>query len=277
MTRARLTGAALLGALAAGLALQAPAASSPLPIPSLPTDLLSEPFTGAPATANPLPHEPIAQNPYLSANGTNSMHDDAYASDAYEVSGPLGRAMAVRSATYGVSECATMAFDSRGRIVGLCGDLTGFKLRLIDPMTLATIGSTLTTSRRDLLALQNPFTDICGGTYFSLDAHDVATVVTVGRQIWRVRVDDAGFTKLGAYDVSADVPTDDCLVATMPDWSGRIFFATQQGRVGVIDLSDSRATNAKALPLRVTLRDDGVLTVQRPSGRVLRIQGCSAR
>ncbi|HEX7717418.1 MAG TPA: hypothetical protein VF416_09030 [Marmoricola sp.] len=247
MTRARLTGAALLGALAAGLALQAPAASSPLPIPSLPTDLLSEPFTGAPATANPLPHEPIAQNPYLSANGTNSMHDDAYASDAYEVSGPLGRAMAVRSATYGVSECATMAFDSRGRIVGLCGDLTGFKLRLIDPTTLATIGSTLTTSRRDLLALQNPFTDICGGTYFSLDAHDVATVVTVGRQIWRVRVDEAGFTRLGAYDVSADVPTDDCLVATMPDWSGRIFFATQQGRVGVID-PDSGAVRTMKFP-----------------------------
>jgi hypothetical protein len=31
------------------------------------------------------------------------------------------------------------------------------------------------------------------------------------------------------------VPGDDCVVATMPDWSGRIFFATQQGRVGVVD------------------------------------------
>ncbi|RKQ86837.1 hypothetical protein C8N24_4852 [Solirubrobacter pauli] len=48
-------------------------------------------------------------------------------------------------------------------------------------------------------------------------------------------------------------------------------------RVGVLDLDGDRGANAKPLPLRITLRADGVLTVQRPSGRVLRIQGCSAR
>ena len=41
------------------------------------------------------------------------MHNDAYASDAYEVSGPLGRNLQVRSASYGVSECATMGFDAK--------------------------------------------------------------------------------------------------------------------------------------------------------------------
>ncbi len=86
MTRARLTAVVVLAALTA--LVPAAAVSSPLPIPALPTDLLTEPFTGSPATAQPLPHEPIGQNPHLSANGTNSMHDDAYASDAYEVSGP---------------------------------------------------------------------------------------------------------------------------------------------------------------------------------------------
>jgi hypothetical protein len=232
MSRVRLAATALLAALAA----LAPAAagSAVLPIPTLPPGFLSQPFTGQPATAQPLPHEPIGQNPFLAPNGRNSMHDDAYASDAYEVSGPLGKDLRVQSATYGVSECATVAFDSRGRLLGLCGGLEGFKLRLINPTSLAQIAA-LTTSNRALLPLTNPFSDICGGTYFSLDPDDVAYVLTTAKQIWKVHVDAAALTKIGSYDVSAAVPGDDCVVATMPDWSGRIFFATQQGRVGVVD------------------------------------------
>ena len=232
MTRVRLVAAALFVALL-GL-VPAAAGSSPLPIPTLPTDLLTEPFTGTPASAQPLSHEPIPQNPVLSPNGTSSMHDDAYASDAYEGSGPLGHDLEVRSATYGISECATIAFDSRGRIVGLCGGLEGFTLRLIDPTTLQQVAQ-LQTSSRDLLSLSNPFSDICGGTYFYLDRNDVAYVLTTAKQIWKIQVGTDSLTKVGSYDVSAQVPGNDCVVATMPDWSGRIFFATQQGRVGVVD------------------------------------------
>jgi hypothetical protein len=234
MTRARRAAAALLVSALAGLTALVPAAATPLPIPPLPTDLLTEPFTGTPATAQPLAHEPIAQNPVLAPNGSNSMHDDAYASDAYEVSGPLGNHLQVRSATYGVSECATIAFDSRHRIVGLCGGLEGFTLRLIDPTTLTQLAS-LKTSTRDLLSLSNPFSDICGGTYFYLDKDDVAYVLTTDKQIWKIQVTATGLERTGTYDVAAEVPGDDCVVATMPDWSGRIFFATEQGRVGVVD------------------------------------------
>ncbi len=235
MNRVRLAALAALTALAVAVPAQIGAANGALPIPSLPTDLLTEPFSGTPATANPLPHEPIGQNPFLSPNGTNSMHNDAYASDAYEVSGPLGKNLVVRSASYGVSECATMAFDSRGRIVGLCGGLEGFKLRLINPTTLRTIGSDLTTSSRNLLALKNPFSDICGGTYFSLSHDDIAYVLTSAKQVLKVKVNENGFTQIGSFDASAAIPADDCLVATLPDWSGNIFFASQQGRVGFID------------------------------------------
>jgi hypothetical protein len=235
MNRARLAAVAALAALAVVLPAGVGVANGALPIPSLPTDFLTQPFSGTPATANPLPHEPIGQNPFLSPNGTNSMHNDAYASDAYEVSGPLGHNLKVRSATYGVSECATMAFDSRGRIVGLCGDLSGFKLRLIDPVTLRTIGADLKTSSRNLLTLQNPFSDICGGTYFALGSDDVAYVLTTTKQVWKVKVTATGFTKIGSFDASAAMPASDCMVATLPDWSGNIFFATQDGRVGFIN------------------------------------------
>jgi len=232
MRPARILVVALLAVVAALVPVAA--GSSPLPIPTLPTDLLTEPFTGTPAVAQPLDHEPIGQNPVLAPNGSNSMHNDAYASDAYESAGPLGRDLEVRSATYGVSECATIAFDSRGRIVGLCGGLEGFTLRLIDPTTLQQVAQ-LQTSSRDLLSLSNPFSDICGGTYFYLDRNDVAYVLTTAKQIWKIQIGTDSLTKVGSYDVSAQVPGNDCVVATMPDWSGRIFFATQQGRVGVVD------------------------------------------
>ncbi|HWU22751.1 MAG TPA: hypothetical protein VN088_14545 [Nocardioides sp.] len=193
-------------------------------------------LNGSPATPQPIVADVPPQNPFLAPDGTSSMHNDAYGTNAYQVGGPLGRSLQVTSRSYGVSECATIAFDSRGRIVGLCGGLQGFALRLIDPVTLRQI-ATLTTSTRSLTSLSNPFADICGGTYFYLDAHDVATVVTTAKTIIRVRVGASSLTRIGTYDVAADVPGKDCLVATMPDWSGDIFFATQQGRVGVIAAS----------------------------------------
>jgi hypothetical protein len=47
-------------------------------------------------------------------------------------------------------------------------------------------------------------------------------------------------------------------------------------RVGTLQLDGGRSANAKPLPLRLRLREDGTLTVRRPSGRVLVTQGCSA-
>jgi hypothetical protein len=210
-------------------------AISGLPIPSLPTDLLVPRFVGGPATAQPIAHPPIPQNPWLSPDGTNTMHNDAYASDAYQVSGPLGRNLKVTSASYGVRECATIAFDSQGRIIGLCGGLEGFAMMVIDPVTLRPL-SELRTSARNLLAGTNPFTDICGGTYFFLDADDVAYPTTGQKTVLKIQVrPDGTLVKQHEWSVAAQIPADDCLIATMPDWDGRIWFFTQQGHVGTLD------------------------------------------
>lgn len=209
-------------------------AISGLPIPSLPTDLLVPRFVGAPASADPIKHPPIPQHPHLSPNGTNSMHNDAYASDAYQVGGPLGRNLRVTSASYGIRECATMAFDSRGRIVGLCGGLEGFTLMVIDPKTLRPV-SELRTSARDLTTGANPLTDICGGTYFFLDGDDVAYPTTVDKSVWKVQVrEDGTLVKQQEWNLEDRIPADDCLIATMPDWQGLVWFVTQQGGVGTL-------------------------------------------
>ena len=253
MLRPRTLLATLTLLLGAGLALpQADAAPAPqagpgipglpslptvpgLPIPAWPTDALLPQFLGAPATARPVRHRKIPRLPMLSPNGTSSMHNDAYATDAYEVSGPLGANLQVTTASYGVRECATVAFDSRGRIVGLCGGLEGFVLMVIDPVTLQPI-SELQTSQRDLTNGKNPFTDICGGTYFFLDKLDRAYPTTANQEIWKVAVRaDGSMAKEQVWSVAGAIAKDDCLIATMPDWKGRIWFFTQQGHVGTID------------------------------------------
>jgi hypothetical protein len=225
---------------------QIPAISG-LPIPSLPTDLLVPKFIGSAAAPRPINHPPVAQNPWLAPNGTNSMHNDAYASDAYAVSGPLGRNVKVTSASYGIRECATMAFDSHGRIVGLCGGLEGFTMMVIDPVTLRPI-SELRTSQRNLLSGTNPLTDICGGTYFFLDGSDTAYPTTVDKTVQKITVSaDGKLSKQHEWALADHLADDDCLIATMPDWSGRIWFFSQQGVVGTIN-RETGAVRTTRLP-----------------------------
>lgn len=217
-----------------------------LPIPPLPTDLLVPRFTGAAVTAQPLDAPPVPQNPWLAPNGRSSMHNDAYSTDAYAVSGPTGRALTMRTASYGIRECATMAFDSHDRIVGLCGGLEGFTMMVIDPVTLRAI-SQLQLSARDFSKAANPFTDLCGGTYFFLDDQDRAYATTTESAIAEVQVGaDGRLAKGRTWPLASYLGADDCLVATGVDWSGTVWWFSQQGTVGTLD----RATGlVKALEL----------------------------
>jgi hypothetical protein len=240
-----------LGLLAAlGLALQPapsqadgvtlpPIPSLPgFPIPALPTDLLVPSYVGAPATAQPLAHPAIPQNPWLAANGRSSMHNDSYSSDAYQVSGPLGRNLKVTTASYGIRECATVTFDAQGRIEALCGGIDGFMMMLIDPVTLKPI-TELPMPGRNLLSLSNPFTDICGGTYFVLTNDDRALALTTTNEIWEVS-QAAGPTliRTRSWQLEGQLASaDDCVVAITLDWAGRAWFFSQQGVAGTLDLA----------------------------------------
>jgi hypothetical protein len=162
------------------------------------------------------------------------MHDDAYATDSYTGPGPLGRRPVVTSALYGVEECATEAFDRAGRIVALCGDLSGPVLRLLNPVTLAVVATQTLPARKFKLGV-SPLSDLCGGTYFYLDEQDRAVVTTTQRHIDVVADTGTAFVRQRSYDLTAAVPSDDCLIALMPDWSGRIWFETGAGIVGAVD------------------------------------------
>jgi hypothetical protein len=208
-----------------------------LPIPSLPTDLLVPKFIGAAVAPNPLSAPDVPQNPYLAPNGRSSMHNDAYSTDAYAVSGPIGRKLKVTSRSYGIRECATVAFDSHGRLVGLCGGLEGFTMMVIDPVTLNVIDE-LRVSARDLTSGANPLTDICGGTYFFLDPDDHAFATTTGSGIAELAVaTDGTVTRVRDWPMASHLAEDDCLVATGVDWNGVLWWFSQQGVVGTLDRS----------------------------------------
>jgi hypothetical protein len=209
-------------------------AGAAVPIPSLPSPLLVPTYVGSAGTASPIASFAVPQNPHLAPNGRSNMHDDAYATDSYVGPGPLGRKPVVTSALYGVEECATEAFDSAGRIVALCGNLVGPVLRLLDPVTLDVL-ATQSLPARQIRPGTSPLSDLCGGTYFYLDDQDRAVVATTDRHILVVAETGGGFAVQRSYDLTSAVPSDDCLIALMPDWAGRIWFESGNGIVGELD------------------------------------------
>src|SRR5437870_2477396 len=120
-------------ALASVLALAAAAGATPIP-----NDPFAAPvpaFVGAPATPRPVSAPAVPQHPFMAPNGRSNIHDDAYQTDTYVGGGPLGRGPEVLS-TQQNAECASLTFDSAGRIVTICVGLEGPRLAMFDPATL---------------------------------------------------------------------------------------------------------------------------------------------
>ena len=158
------------------LAAAAPAAAAPpAPIPEGPQAGSLKTFIGAPAVQRPVEAVDPPRHPFMAPNSRSNLHVDAYQTDVHQGPGPLGRDMR-RVETFLSSECASVTFDSRGRIVTVCVGLDGPKLFLMDATTLETL-STFPLPPR-VPGGGNVFTDFGGGGYFYLDEHDRAVIPT---------------------------------------------------------------------------------------------------
>jgi hypothetical protein len=207
------------------------AAVPPVPIPEGSTS--APEFIGSPATPNPVTAPEPPRHPFMAPNGKSEIHVDAYQSDANSWSGPLGGQME-KVSTFQAAECASHTFDSAGRLVTVCVGLEGPRLLMFDPHTLELLAEFQLPPRQ--VGGPNPFTDFSGGGYFYLDNRDRAVIPTTNRQVWVVReTSGPGFALDRAYDVSTAVTPDDKLFSALPDWSGRIWFASAKGVVGTID------------------------------------------
>lgn len=234
-TRRAVAGTLGAAVVVAGLVIVVP--DGWLPVPPGPGVLATPAYQGRPATPRRVPAGEVPAHPHLAANGLNSMHNDAWATDAYEVSGPLGRQPHVDTAWFGIEECATITFDREGRLVTLCGDINGPSLHVIDPETMRKRASMDLPERQK--SDKRPWEDLCGGAYMYLDNDHRAILATTDRQIMAVRTSDKDGEPHLATDESWDlkpyVPHEDCLIALLPDWKGLIWWQSQDGLVGTID------------------------------------------
>ncbi len=216
-----------------------------LPVPPGIGAMAAPRYTGRPALPNPIELD-VPQHPRLAANGSSSMHNDGWASDAYAGPGPLGESPEVDTAWYGVKECATLAFDTRKRLIALCGSYSGPVLHVIDPESMRPQDTFELPARRDNGNGKRPWEDLCGGAYFFLDDQDRAVVATTERTVVVLTTADGDgepdLTVQATYDLTRQVPEDDCLIALMPDWEGKIWYATEDGRVGFVDNGTGKAT-----------------------------------
>ncbi len=220
-----------LGALLALLATTAGA----VPIPQDPHASPVPAFVGATAMVHRVRTRRVPQHPFMAPNGRSNIHDDAYQTDAYVVAGPLGRNPETLS-TLRNAECASVTFDSAGRIVTICVGVEGPRLEKIDPVTLETL-ATFPLPPRSGAGGGSVFSDFSGGGYFYLDAQNRAVTPTNSRQIWVVAETDdaAGFALDHVYDLSTVVLPPDAIISALPDWSGRLWFATVNALVGTVD------------------------------------------
>ncbi|KRF34828.1 hypothetical protein [Nocardioides sp. Soil805] len=229
ITRRGLAIAAAVVAAVAGIIVVVP--DGWLPVPPSPGVLVAPSYVGRPAQARPLQVGTVPQNPHLARNGAGAVLDDAWSTGATPWSGPVGLQPEVDSAWYGLEHCTTLTLDGRDRLVGLCGDRGGSALHVIDPDSL----HPLATKR-----LPSPKDDGCAAGLDAayLDAGDRMVVATSDRRVLAVSTADADgepdLTTDRTWDLSTQVPADDCVVALLPDWQGRIWWATRGGLVGTV-------------------------------------------
>ena len=231
-------GGAAVGVLAAVIGLVVLVPDGWLPIPPSPGLLVLPGYAGRPAAELPVGAGAIAQNPHLAPNGASSRHNDASASNTSPWSGPIGLEPEVDTTWFGLEKCASLAVDTHDRVVATCQDPDGPSMHVIDP------GSMRKLATKDLPepAEDSPDDSPCDGASFYLDAEGRAIVATSDRRILAVRTADADgeadLTTDEVWDLAGDVPADDCLVAILPDWSGRIWFTTADGLVGTVAPED---------------------------------------
>jgi len=206
------------------------------PAAPIPQDPLADAprFVGGPALPRPVSAPAVPRHPYMAPNGDSNLHDDAYATDTYDRTGPLGRGLRVTS-TFLASECASVTFDSAGRLVAICVGVQNPNLMMLEPDTLEPLATYPLPPRQ--VGLDNPFTEFSGGGYFYVDNRDRAVIPTADRHIYVVRETRGplGFERIRDYDLNPVVDGDDAIVSTLPDFSGRVWFVSRKGVVGYLD------------------------------------------
>jgi hypothetical protein len=152
----------------------------------------------------------------------------------------MGRDIQVSSTLF-FRECASPSLDSEGRILVICVGLDRPIVAMMDPVTLEVM-ATYELPQRNVSA--NPFRDFTGGGYFYVDDRDRVVAPTSTRHVFVIAETGApDFELVRDYDVSGVVAQGDGIISALPDWDGRIWFASSKGIVGWIDPATGQVTS----------------------------------
>jgi len=178
------------------------------------------------------------QHPYLSANGRNNVHNDAYMTDAYSFGGPEGNNLKLKFFTI-PRVFITIAFDSQRRILSLgTGGDSKRAIYLIDPDSMKMIDTYELPAGTDLSA--------SGAGYFYLDNNDKMIVPTTNKHIYKFGTEGnpSKFVLLTDYNLTT-LPDPCHIISVLPDWKGNLWFITEEGLVGI--LSEQGTINVLSL------------------------------
>lgn len=246
----------------------------PSPIASDDNYSLATPqITGA-GVGIPLPSPNLPQHPYLAAQGRNAMHGDSYASDTHPYAGPSSAHPVVRSADMGTlfgGECATVAFDSQGRLYTFCSELTEMSLYALDPDDFRILAKKVLPLRASnkSLNIKEIMGDTSGGAYFHLDNYDRPIIATSDRkiQVFQLRSTGDGYewTVAESHDLSGVLPETARITDATPDWDGNYWFVTREGIVGVVMRNSGeihiRQLNGEEIQNSLAVAQEGVYIV----------------
>lgn len=224
------------------------------------------------ATFSPKPIEGMVEaHPGMAAPGTGSMHADGFQSDTHPYAGPMGIGLQVRSRQSGNGlprECSTFVFRSDGKLIAMCGGLTGFRMVLLDPENLtmlATFDLPMRPSsfqaivKRDVSIIMG---DSSGGAYLFLDNRDRLVYADSNQVIRRLEAKKVEgkwhFIVEREWDMKRFVPHDclnwnnwfpsgecDMITTVLPDHTGRYWWTTRFGRVGTLDPESGKVSQIR--------------------------------
>lgn len=223
-------------ALAALFAVTGTAAAAPIPSPPA-----SPTYVGHPAKPKPIRGVPATpRNRFMAANGTAEIHNDAWQTDAYRWSGPLGRKPQTLSSLLS-HDCGSITFDTHGRVVSVCVGISGPQLYMLDAKTLATLATFSLPPRQGTPG--NIFQDFTGGGYFYLDNHNRVVTATTTKHIYVIAETPGkpGFKLVRDYDLSKVLTTSEKITSALPDSSGLLWFvARTDGVVGTLNFATGK-------------------------------------
>ena len=117
----------------------------------------------------------------------------------------------------------------------ICVGWTSPCCALLDPDTLEVAGGARPAAAKRERG--NPFQDFSGGGYFYLDNHDRAVISAGNRHILVIR-ETGGAARVSrscATTTSRRRARGDAMISALPDWHGRIWFASTKGVVGTVE------------------------------------------